>query len=143
MVKYGDPYAEKTRTRKTGLFLAFKNFWSKSFDIDSTTSRREYFFAILSQTIASVAIFIFIALACYWMTGGILNDRTMMPAGATEFYALFWFYPSFVPMFSLIARRLRDSGFPTGLVILSLIPMLGYILMLPLFVFPSKAHRLS
>ena len=119
---------------------AYKKFWSKSFEIDGTAGQREYFFAILAQTIASFVILIVLMIACYWMTGGMLNDRTLMPAGATELFGLFWFAPSYVPMFSLIARRLRDSGIPAGVVLLSLLPFLGYLLMTILFFVPSKSR---
>jgi len=140
MAEYGRDLIDNGRPKSVGFFMAYKNFWLKSFDIDGTTGRKEYFFAILAQTIASLAIVGVLFTACYWMTGGMLNDRTLMPAGAVEFFALFWVIPSFLPMFCLIARRLRDSGIPAGVVLLSLLPYVGYLLMTLLFFVPSKSR---
>ncbi len=50
-----------------------------------------------------------------------------------------WFVATIVPYLAIGVRRLRDAGFSWGLLLLGLIPVLGTITVIVLWVQPSKA----
>lgn len=49
-----------------------------------------------------------------------------------------WFLAMAVPYLAVGVRRLRDAGFPWGLIFLGLVPVIGTITMIVLWVQPTK-----
>jgi uncharacterized membrane protein YhaH (DUF805 family) len=60
-------------------------------------------------------------------------------AGALwEPLAFLWFLATVVPYLAIGVRRLRDAGFSWGLLFLGLIPLIGTIVLIVLWVQPTK-----
>ena len=51
-----------------------------------------------------------------------------------------WFVAMIVPYLAVGVRRLRDAGLPWGLIFLGLVPVIGTIVMIVLWVQPTKAE---
>ena len=117
--------------------LAYKKFWKLSFQLDGTTCRADYACAIGIQTLVTLALSLVTLLLVNWVTQGALDPNNQSVI-ASSIISLFFVYPSFIPMLAMLTRRTRDAGLPSGLVMLSLIPLLGYLWMLILFFLPSK-----
>ena len=54
-----------------------------------------------------------------------------------------WFVATIIPYLAIGVRRLRDAGFSWALLLLGLIPVLGTITVIVLWVQPSKVDGLS
>jgi uncharacterized membrane protein YhaH (DUF805 family) len=53
--------------------------------------------------------------------------------------AVLWSMAMVVPYFASWVRRLRDAGLPWGLIFISLVPVVGTIVMIVLWIQPTKA----
>ncbi len=51
-----------------------------------------------------------------------------------------WFLATIVPYLAIGVRRLRDGGFPWGLIFVGLVPIIGTVVMIVLWTQPSKVH---
>jgi uncharacterized membrane protein YhaH (DUF805 family) len=54
-----------------------------------------------------------------------------------------WFLATVVPYFAVGVRRLRDAGFPWGLIFFWPLPLIGTIVLLVLWLQPSKASSVE
>jgi len=50
-----------------------------------------------------------------------------------------WFFATILPYLAVGVRRLRDAGFPWGLIFVGLVPLVGTVVMIVLWVQPTKA----
>ena len=53
---------------------------------------------------------------------------------------LAWFVVTLLPYLAVGVRRLRDAGFAWGLIFLGLVPLVGTVVMIVLWVQPTKQH---
>jgi uncharacterized membrane protein YhaH (DUF805 family) len=66
----------------------------------------------------------------------------LVSAGANALWqplGLLWFLAVIVPYIASGVRRLRDGGFPWGLIFLGLVPVIGTIVVIVLWTQPTKA----
>lgn len=54
-----------------------------------------------------------------------------------------WFLAVIVPYLASGVRRLRDAGFPWGLIFLGLVPFVGAIIMVVLWLQPTKSNPVT
>lgn len=54
-----------------------------------------------------------------------------------------WFLATIVPYLAVGVRRLRDGGFPWGLIFIGLVPIIGTVVMIVLWTQPSKVESTS
>jgi len=132
-----------SRANKKPPFRSYRSFWRHSFQLRGRTGRREYFFAIAMQTLITAGaslggIALVFSLYNYWNIPADAFRGVQYTVDQIVFYVVI--FPSFIPMFSLMTRRTRDSGLPPLLAVFSLIPGIGYIGMLILYSLPSKTH---
>jgi uncharacterized membrane protein YhaH (DUF805 family) len=104
---------------------AVKRFWKKYAVFAGRASRSEYWWWALVSAIVS----------------GILNAAGSTTDGRTTTSAALsglWFIATVVPSLALGARRLHDADMSGWLLLLALIPVLGWIALLVLLVLPPN-----
>lgn len=87
---------------------AVKEFWNKTFDYKSCTSRREYWLAVLFQLIVSAVGFL-----VYFIGVILFNCEVVNSNKAFSFVAIIisaYLLVSIIPWISLTVRRLHDTG---------------------------------
>lgn len=66
----------------------------------------------------------------------------LVSAGASALWqplGILWFLATIVPYLAIGVRRLRDAGFPWGLIFIGLVPVIGTVAIIVLWVQPTKA----
>ena len=97
----------------------FKKMWKYGFSFSGRSSRRDFWMAVLFNFIVSFAV-------------GIVAGILQMPF-LTFIYAL----AAFIPGWTLAVRRLHDINKSGWMLLLSLIPFIGAIIVLVLYCLPS------
>lgn len=99
---------------------AFVDAWTRSFDYQGRSNRGDYWYFALANLILSVVL--------------------LMLSSASTFvgwiYSI-WSVATFIPGLSLSVRRLRDAGNHWAWLFILLLPVLGAIWLLWLFIQPS------
>lgn len=91
-------------------------------DFGGRATRTQFWLYVLFYII--VAIVLGILLSFFGKTGTVVNNL----------YGLALLLPSL----AIAARRLRDGGFTPWLLLLLLLPIIGWLILLVLYLFPSK-----
>ncbi|MBQ9813872.1 MAG: DUF805 domain-containing protein [Thermoguttaceae bacterium] len=128
-----NPYAVGSQTQTSGVvsedpneaaseiptFLgAYPTFWKKRFVFNKRSSRREFWYVWLWQTIILTPFCV------------IISATAGEPSGVLAILAilyLLYVVACFIPAISLFFRRVHDSGLPAGLLLLFLVPRIGVI----------------
>ena len=110
---------------------SYRSFWSKSFIFKGRTARSDFWLAAAANAIVIIAV-----LALGALLVGLWGDSaTVGPIAFLVIYSL----AAIVPNISIQVRRLRDAGFSPWLLLLSLIPYLGGIILFIMYLQPSKS----
>ncbi len=103
---------------------AYKIFWSKAFDFKGRSTRSEYWWAYLANTIVYFLLAFFVGISS--VTNETLNLIYIL-------YAL----GQFIPSISICIRRVRDMGKGWQWIFINLIPIVGAIWYIVLLCQPS------
>ncbi|MDQ0028691.1 DUF805 domain-containing protein [Arthrobacter bambusae] len=104
---------------------AVKRFWKKYAVFYGRASRSEYWWWFLASTIVS----------------GVLNVAGSTGSGSTSTSTSLgglWFLATVVPSLALAARRLHDVNLSAWLLLLALVPVLGWIALLVFMILPAN-----
>jgi uncharacterized membrane protein YhaH (DUF805 family) len=112
------------------MIRAYRAFWVNSFRFAGKTSRADFWQAAAANTIALAIILIF-GVAIVSIYG---DSAAKTPIVLVIAYGV----ASFVPNISIQARRLRDGGFSPWLLLSCLLPYVGGIALLLMYLAPSR-----
>ncbi|QIL50365.1 DUF805 domain-containing protein [Weissella coleopterorum] len=113
----------------------YVKFWKKYVDFKGRSSRSEYWFASLFNSVVILILSTLILSTTIQMpvVSGI------MPRLVSIFIVLLiWDLATLLPNLAIIVRRLRDGGFPWGFVFFLLIPYVGPLVILIFMFMPTK-----
>lgn len=117
------------------MILAYKEFWIKSFDFAGRTRRIDFWLAFVANILALILVILIGALIAPVFTG----SSGAMPTVLVSLYAI----GTVIPNISIQLRRLRDAGFSPWLILLSLAPYIGGVVLLVLYCRGSKKAPLA
>ena len=107
---------------------SYKTFWKKAFNFNGRSTRKEYWWAYLANTIIYFLLFIFASISSTINeTLGLLFDTIYV------LYSL----GQFIPSISIIIRRVRDMGKGWQWIFINLIPFVGPIWFIIILCRPS------
>jgi uncharacterized membrane protein YhaH (DUF805 family) len=109
---------------------SYTTFWVKSFVFGGNTKRSDFWLANAGQLI--VVIFL---LFLGFLLGALFGDSNNLSLLAL---LVIYSFASIVPNLSIQVRRLRDAGFSPWLLLLTLIPYVGGLILFILYLQPSK-----
>lgn len=125
------------------MFDAYKDFWKRYVDFSGVSTASEYWFVVLSHILLFLLFILFTMLI-----GGVavlLHDTgSFLSIGLSAILMgiqVIYLFAIMLPMISLSVRRLRDGGFPWGLIFLRLIPFVGWIALIVLHSMPTKKEE--
>ncbi|MBC2164197.1 DUF805 domain-containing protein [Listeria booriae] len=127
-----------------GFSEAYKSFWRNYVNFEDRAPRSAYWYVVLWNAIIVALFHIFILILVFTtepFTGKDLELFFYFTAGPMLFVLLLmWLYglACFIPMLSLMVRRLRDSNKSPWFILLGLIPFVGSIIMLVFMCLPSE-----
>ncbi|MEJ6400854.1 DUF805 domain-containing protein [Nicoliella lavandulae] len=114
---------------------AFKLFWGRYADFGGTSSRSEYWYWILWQTIVTIIALVFVLPTVSSENGGSAFSGIIT---ILTIAIIIWYVASIIPTFAITARRLRDMGSSTTAIILLLIgeciPFLNFFIEIAVFI---------
>ncbi len=118
------------------MFDALKYGFANYFNFSGKTVRSTFWYWIL----ATVIISILLQITDYFLVAPALGVPTE-GVGASQ--PLSWLYSLaiFIPSIAMGIRRLRDAGKPGWLILLSLIPLVGTLVLIYFFVQPSEGSE--
>ncbi len=106
-------------------------------DFTGRSSRSDYWFAVLANTIVSIILFTVIIVVIVFDSPG--SDYHVI-LNLLYGLAMVYFFATYIPSIALQVRRLRDAGFHWALIFLSYAPVIGDIVLLVLFCQPTKVE---
>ncbi|MDH6364879.1 uncharacterized membrane protein YhaH (DUF805 family) [Enterococcus sp. PF1-24] len=118
------------------MFKSYLAFWKNYVNFEGTTTRSDYWLAILLHFIIYVSL-IFGAIFFSAVTAFRVSDFSFSVTIALMAVLLLYSLAIFIPSLSIMVRRLRDAGFHWALMFLQLIPFGGFVLFV-LTCLPSK-----
>ncbi len=119
------------------IFRAYKKYWMGYVDFTGRSSRSDYWFAVLANTIVSIILFTVIIVVIVFDSPG--SDYHVI-LNLLYGLAMVYFFATYIPSIALQVRRLRDAGFHWALIFLSYAPVIGDIVLLVLFCQPTKVE---
>jgi len=122
------------------MIKAYLNYWLKAFDFKSKISRKDYWLTILASFIVSFIIGIILRVVFEYE---VIIDYTnfIVTRGAADPGLLIndiWTYLNIIPSLSIAVRRLHDINRSGFWVLISFVPVIGWIWLLILLIKPSK-----
>ena len=116
------------------LYEGFKLFWTRAFDFKGRTSRSEFWWGVLANSVIMVALLILliISLTCLPTTVNVFSIIMI------ALFALFCVV-ELLPSISLIIRRMHDIGRSGYYIFVLFIPVIGYIWYIYLVTRPGTA----
>lgn len=112
------------------MLKSYKAFWLKSFDFKGKTNRQQ-FWLVSALNVIIILILASIAVALGMLYG---NSAITIPVALAFVYA----FATIVPSISIQVRRLRDAGLSPWLIVCSLIPYVGGLILFVMALLPSK-----
>lgn len=119
---------------------AFRRFWKKYATFSGRASRSEFWWWYLANTLVVVVLYVFMAIggvagATYDATTGTSEPGPLIGVGAA--LLVVWGLATLVPNLALSWRRLHDTNRSGLFVFLGLIPFVGGLILLVLFLLDS------
>lgn len=116
------------------IYEGFKLFWTRAFDFKGRTSRSEFWWGVLANSVIMVALLILliISLTCLSTTVNVFSKIMI------ALFALFCVV-ELLPSISLIIRRMHDIGRSGYYIFVLFIPVIGYIWYIYLVTRPGTA----
>ena len=114
------------------MFEAFKLFFTRAFDFNGRSSRREFWLGVLPN---AVIMLLLIGLLVYSLLGftTVINTFSVVMIAVFALFCL----RELLPSVSLILRRMRDIGKSGGYIFVLFIPVIGFIWYLYLVTRPT------
>ena len=110
---------------------SYRSFWRKSFVFDGRTARADFWLAAAANAVVILAMLVMGALLV-----SIFGDSaSFAPIVFVALYAI----AAIVPNISIQTRRLRDAGFNPWLLLITLIPYVGGLILFVMYLQPSKS----
>ena len=128
--------ASTTAYEQFSLIKSYRDFWIKSFAFGGKTKRLDYWLCVAGQSIVVVLLItigVFIIALSPEMTD---ESAGILIVGPLLTYT----FAGIIPSISLHARRLRDSGFNSWLLLFWLIPYVGGIIIFIFTLYPTKTR---
>ena len=119
------------------IFRAYKKYWMGYVDFTGRSSRSDYWFAVLANTIVSIILFTVIIVVIVFDSPG--SDYHVIP-NLLYGLAMVYFFATYIPSIALQVRRLRDAGFHWALIFLRFASVIGDIVLLVLSCQPTKVE---
>lgn len=120
------------------MITATKKFWMQTFDYKSTSTRGDYWWAMLGNAI----LFVLVTIIGSLLIGAILALINSGSDGVIDIivttFIVFLSLAVIVPSVSLNVRRLRDVGLPPLLGLLMLVPVTGIFFFIVSFLSSKK-----
>lgn len=105
---------------------ATRDMFLQFIDFEGSTSRKDFWLAILGYYLLSIII------------GLIVVFANNMPGHTGTMIRNIWGIITILPLLSIIVRRLHDIGHSGWFIFIALIPIIGPIILLVLLCLPSK-----
>ena len=107
---------------------AYAAFWKKTFDFKGRSTRSQYWWAYLANTLVGILLFFlaYIKGEFEYYEGGIIFNILVL-----------YFYASILPWLSISIRRVRDAGKNWPWIFISLVPFIGSIWFIVILCQPS------
>ena len=123
------------------LGAAFSRFWRKYGTFSGRASRAEFWWWLLIDLII-VVIFYIIGVVAGGITTVDADGQVVLGAGYWIYVTLagIWGLITLIPNLALIVRRLHDSNHSGGWIFIALIPLVGSIILLVLYLSGPKAE---
>ena len=112
------------------MIQSYKAFWVKAFAFAGRTSRADFWLAAAANAIVLILFLLFGAV----LVGMFGDSATSVPLVIAVIYSI----AAIVPNISIQVRRLRDAGHNPWLLLISLIPYVGGIILFIMYLQPSK-----
>lgn len=121
---------------------AYKQFWTRYFDF---TTRKDFWLAEIIHLIIYfiLTIPIFTVLYAIYSSGNIpaqlptSGNIALIFAGIGGLYGL----ATLIPEIAICVRRIRDAGFPWALIFIGVIPYIGTLISIILFLLPTNFYH--
>jgi len=110
---------------------SYKSFWRKSFVFDAKTTRADFWLTAAANAIVILAMLLMGAL----LVSALGDSASFAPLAFVVLYSV----AAIVPNISIQIRRLRDAGFNPWLLLISLIPYVGGIILFVMYLQPTKS----
>ncbi len=114
------------------MIQAYKKYWKGYVDFSGTTSRKDYWLAVL----ASIIVTIILEVVGILLSQGQTNNGSNMSVLPT--LILLYSLATFLPSLAIMVRRLRDAGQSWANIFWSLLPFVGIIILIVKLCKPSS-----
>ena len=119
------------------MFRAYKKYWMGYVDFTGCSSRSDYWFAVLANTIVTIILFSILIVVIVFDSP---NSHYHVILSLLYLLVMVYFFANYIPSIALQVRRLRDAGFHWALIFLRYAPVIGDIVLLVLFCQPTKVE---
>lgn len=117
---------------------AYKQFWVEGFNFHGRSTRPQFWWPYLVNTAISLVLSFF-----YIASAAALTGEDSGPTAAFAFTGLLfvvWSLVLIVPQLAVSVRRLHDTDLSGWFVLLGLVPFVGGLILLILFIRPTVWH---
>jgi uncharacterized membrane protein YhaH (DUF805 family) len=118
--------------------VAIKRFWQKYTAFSGRASRSEYWWWALVAGVVSIILQIITSAGTAGASAGTSGATTGAGLIIGGILAVVWGLATIVPSLALVARRLHDVNMSAWLMLIVLIPFLGWLALIVLMVLPSN-----
>lgn len=111
------------------------------FDFSGRASRKQYWLFVLWCVIIGFVVSFVLSFISGFAIGAELpyaEDITKVTSILNLIFSVVFNFGILIPSLAIQARRLRDGGFSPWLLLLYLIPIIGWIILFVLYIWPSK-----
>ncbi len=118
----------------------YLDFWRRYGEFGGKSSRRQYWNWVLMTVIIVLGfemVMVVLGMVAYQAVGE--QGGTVMVGAGFVLLGIYW-VASLLPSLAIQVRRLRDGGFPWGLIFLHLLYGVGGIVLLVLFIMPTQVN---
>lgn len=125
-------------------------YWKNYVNFNDRTSRAGYWWVVLMNFIISVVLSVItevVALSIYSASPSLINDlaelnpyalASVSGVGVISIISIVWSYANLIPGIAIAVRRLHDIGRSWPWILISLIPIVGWIMIIVFMASPSK-----
>lgn len=118
---------------------AYKNFWKKYVDFEGRTTRPEWWWVTLCNSI--VFLLLLIPMMFSFINGFATTINYYPVHGVIlALLAMIYLLAILVPSIAMYVRRLRDADFHWALIFISFVPYVGSLVLFVLLQMPSKSR---
>jgi Predicted membrane protein len=117
---------------------AYKNFWKKYVDFEGRTTRSDWWWVTLCNSI--IVIILFMPILFSYIRILLSTNINYTPTYEIGLFILLtlFFMSIFIPSVAMNVRRLRDAGYHWALIFIGMAPYVGSLVLFILLQMPSK-----